>query len=106
MFANRHLAPLARLVLPIFGTLISLHCGSGTPTSPGTGATVSAISFGTTTVAAGSTLQGTVTLAGAAPAPGVTVLFTSSNPALATVQTPVTVPAGPPRTPPSAARPP
>ena len=94
MFANRHLAPLARLVLPVFGALISLHCGSSTPTGPGTSATVSAITFGTTTVAAGSALQGTVTLAGAAPASGVTVSLTSSNPAVATVQTPVTVPAG------------
>jgi hypothetical protein len=55
---------------------------------------VSAITFSATSVAAGAALQGTLTLGGAAPAQGVTVSLTSSNPAVATVQTPVMVPAG------------
>src|SRR5258708_6703040 len=95
MIATRYRTPTAWLVPAVLGALVSLHCGSsGSPTGPGTNATLSAITFSTTSVAAGGTLQGTVTLASVAPAQGATVSLTSSNPTVATVQTPVTVQAG------------
>jgi hypothetical protein len=64
-----------------------------TPTAPPP-ATLSAIALSPSTVAGGSTSQGTATLASAAPAGGTVVTLTSSNTARATVPASVTVVAG------------
>lgn len=55
---------------------------------------VSAVTLNATTIAAGASGQGTVSLTAAAPTGGTSVLLSSSSPAVVGVQTPVTVPAG------------
>jgi hypothetical protein len=64
--------------------------GSGTPQPP----SLSAISVAPTTVIGGTSSQGTVTLTAAAPAGGVVVSLSSTNPRVATVPASVTVPVG------------
>ena len=68
-------------------------CGSS-PSGPSTTATLVGISLSATSIPVGSTVQGTVTLAASAPSGGLTVALSSSNPSVATVQTPVTVLSG------------
>jgi hypothetical protein len=68
-------------------------CGSS-PSGPSTTATLAGISLSATSIPVGSTAQGTVTLAAPAPSGGLTVALSSSNPSVATVQTPVTVAPG------------
>jgi hypothetical protein len=66
---------------------------AGSPPQGGTGPTASALTLKPTSVTAGGTSQGTVTLSGPAPAGGAAVSLGSSNTA-ATVPPSVTVPAG------------
>lgn len=63
------------------------------PTSPSTMATVSTVALSATTVTVGSTVQATVSLK-AVTVTAVTIAVSSSNPAVATVQTSITIPAG------------
>lgn len=70
---------------------------SSMPTSPSTptsSATLSDISLNASTVLPGRTVQGTLTLAEVAPASGVTATVSSSNAAVATVPSTVSIPAG------------
>ena len=69
-------------------------CGSSPAAPTKTGSSVSGVALAATSVAAGSTDQGTVTLLTAASAGGASVSLSSSNPLVATVQTPVTIQAG------------
>ncbi len=87
---------LARLVGVCCAAVAMMHCGgSGSPTVPTTtSAAVSGITLNATSVAAGSSGQGTVSLTAAASAGGASISLSSSNPAAATVQTPVTIQAG------------
>jgi hypothetical protein len=83
-----------RIVAICVVALAAIGCsGSGSPTTP-TNATGINVTLSASTLAAGSTTQGTVTLAAMAPAGGATVTLSSSNTAVASVQTPVTVAAG------------
>src|SRR5580704_9566607 len=88
---NFHL--LAATVVAVVATI---QCGgSSSPTMPTiTSPAVSGIALNGTSVAAGGSVQGTVSLTAAASTGGVSVSLSSSNPAVATVQTPVIVPAG------------
>ena len=83
---------LATMLLVTFG---AIKCGSSSPAGPSTGTpTVSSVTLSAATVPAGGTGQATVSLTAAAPAGGSSVALSTSNPAVATVQTPVLVPAG------------
>lgn len=68
-------------------------CGSGSPTTP-TNGSIASVTLAASSVAAGANIQGTVTLASAAGAGGVTVGLSSSNPAIATVQASVAIASG------------
>src|SRR5690349_4392097 len=83
-----------RVLAIVLGACVVASCAkASSPTAPG-GVTISAIAFSAPNVAAGATLQGTVTLTGAAPSQGVTISLTSSNPAIATVPASVTAASG------------
>ncbi len=84
----------ARVVAVLAAAVGALHCSSSTtaPTN-GTGA-VASVTLASSAIVAGSTIQGTVTLAAAAASGGASVTLSSSNAAVATVQSPVTVAAG------------
>ena len=69
-------------------------CGSSSPSAPSQTNTIARLALSAATIAPGAAAQGTVTLTNPAPAGGVAVALSSSNSAVATVQTPVTVPAG------------
>jgi len=88
--------PSATMVATLVAALSTIQCSSsGSPSAPTTGGSaVVSVTLNTSTLAAGSTTQGTVTLAAAAPASGANVALTSSNPAVATVQTSIAIAAG------------
>ena len=80
-------------VLRVFFVLTGLMaaaCGSNSPTSPGSGSIASVTLVGTT-ITAGSTVQGTVTLTSVAGSSGATVGLSSSNPSVAAVPPSVNV---------------
>lgn len=68
--------------------------GAATPPPPPSSVTLASISLNPTSVTAGSSSQGTVTLSAAAPTGGAGVALSSSNTAVATVPATVVVPAG------------
>ncbi len=77
--------------------MLAACSSSSSPTSPSTpasAATLADISLNANTVLPGKTVQGTLTLGEAAPASGVTASMSSSNAAVATVPTTVSIPAG------------
>ena len=84
------------IVGTVIAALATIQCsGSGSPATPTNGGiTIASVALNASSVAAGSTIQGTVNLAAAAPAGGAIVALVSSNPAVATVQTPLTIAAG------------
>ena len=88
--ANSMLA-IAALAATIFTTV---QCGGSSPSSPTTTGAVATVSLNASSVSAGGTSQGTVTLASAAPSGGSNVSLASSNAAVATVPASVTVAAG------------
>jgi hypothetical protein len=76
-------------------TVCMIQCGGSTTTpTVATMPGVSGVALNATSVAAGSSGLGTVSLTGAALAGGASISLSSSNPAVATVQTPVSVQAG------------
>jgi hypothetical protein len=84
--------------LPMFAAifvaaLATVRCGSESPTQPTTQA-ISSVALSASSGAAGTTVQGTVTLSAAAPTGGASVSLSSSNTAMATVPAAVTVAAG------------
>ena len=82
-------------IVTLVCAVVSVQCGSNSPSSPSpNGVTLSGVSLAAASVAAGSTAGGTVTLTAPAPAGGVSVALSSSNSAVASVQTPVTIAAG------------
>jgi hypothetical protein len=88
--------PLRNLVrvAAVITVITAVGCGRGSsPTSP-TGGAIASVTLAGASVAAGNSIQGTVTLATAAGGSGVTVGLSSSNPAVATVSSSVDVPAG------------
>jgi trimeric autotransporter adhesin len=80
--------------LLIIAALLMIGCGSSPAAPTKTGSSVSGVALAATSVAVGSTDQGTVTLVTAASPGGASVALSSSNPLVATVQTPVTILAG------------
>ncbi len=92
-----HLYPqrFLTLALTVSAATFAIQCGgSSTPAAPSpTGPTVSGVAMSASSFALGGTGQGTVTLS-AAPSAATAVTLTSSNPAVATVQSSVTLAAG------------
>jgi hypothetical protein len=89
-------SPPSTLATIALASLLLTQCGGSTtaPTAAPTAPGVSSVALNATNVAAGSSGQGTVSLTGAALAGGASISLTSSNPAVATVQTPVMVQPG------------
>ena len=82
-------------IVTLVCAVVSIHCSSNSPSSPSpNGAVLSGVSLAAASVTAGSTSSGTVTLMAPAPSGGVTIALSSSNPAVASVQTPVTIAVG------------
>lgn len=73
--------------------LVAASCGSNAPTSPTSGS-IAGVTLSGTSVAAGYSIQGTVTLATAAGASGATVGLSSSNPSVATVPASLNIASG------------
>jgi hypothetical protein len=88
--------PFVTLAATVIAAVAMIQCGgSGSTTAPTTTMpTVSGVTLNATSVAAGSTGQGTVSLTAAASTGGANISLSSSNPAVATVQTPVTIQPG------------
>jgi len=85
---------LTMLAATLAVALFTIQCsGSGSPSTPTNGA-VASVTLAASTLAAGSTTQGTVTLTAPAPAGGANVALASSNPAIATVQSSIAVAPG------------
>ena len=82
------------LPLATIAALLMTGCGSSPAAPTKTGSSVSGVALAAATVVAGSTDLGTVTLVTAASVGGASVSLSSSNPLVATVQTPVTILAG------------
>jgi len=88
--------PFAGFAATLIAALFTIQCSSsGSPTAATNGRSeVASVTLNTSTLAAGSTTQGTVALAAAAPAGGANVALTSSNSAVATVQNSIAIAAG------------
>jgi hypothetical protein len=87
-------SPLVEFTGILVAALCAARCGSSSPSSPTTtGPGVSSVAVSASTIGIGGTAQGTVTVA-AAPTVAASITLTSSNPAVATVQSPVTLQAG------------
>ena len=88
-------ASFAALALTLLAALSLVGCGSSgsstgpTPTAPG----LSGVALTASTISVGSTGQGTVSLVAAAST-ATSIALTTSNPAIATVQSPVTIQPG------------
>ena len=92
---KRRATPGAALAVILLITVGTISCGSNSPAAPSAGTpTVSGVTLSAATVPAGGTGQATVSLSAAAPAGGASVALSTSNPSVATVPTPVLVPAG------------
>jgi hypothetical protein len=94
MNIKRRKTPLSALVAIIGAAAVTMQCsGSASPTQATTLA-MSGVALSSSSIPIGTTVQGTVSLTTAASAGGASVLLSSSNTAVATVPTPVTVQAG------------
>ena len=96
MKIHQHTTRVVTLVTIGFAAVAVSECGrSSSPTGPSTAIVgVSGVALNATSIVEGSTLQGAVSLALAAPDGGATVSLSSSDPGVATVQTSVTIQAG------------
>src|SRR5690349_4016589 len=75
----------------LFATLTAIQCASSSmPTAP---ASTIAVALNAATIAAGATVQGTISVANP-PASGATIALSSSNPAVAAVPSTVALQAG------------
>lgn len=72
----------------------TVACSSSSPTAPTTSGSISALSLSASAAAPGMIVTGTITLSGAAPSEGASVILTSSDISAATVPATVTVPVG------------
>jgi hypothetical protein len=95
MMKLRSRSPFLAFSLILFAALSVARCGgSSSPSSPTTtGPAMSGVTLSAATIGIGSVAQGTVSVS-AAPTVAASVTLTSSNPAVATVQSPVTIPVG------------
>ena len=96
MTINRRATPFVTLAITVVATIATIQCGGpSSPTGPATASpAVSSVTLNPTSIAAGSSGQGTVSLTAAASTGGASLSLSSSNPAVATVQTPVIIAAG------------
>jgi trimeric autotransporter adhesin len=85
--------PLALFAAALIAALAAGGCGSKSPTTPTTSGTISDVSLNAGSVSTGATVEGSVKLTAAATE-ATSVVLSSSNPAVATVQTPVTIASG------------
>jgi hypothetical protein len=92
----RRATALIMLAATMVAAVAMIQCGgSSSPTEPTTMTpAVSGVALNTTSVAVGSSGQGTISLTAAASTGGANISLSSSNPAVATVQTAVTIQAG------------
>jgi hypothetical protein len=93
---NRRATPFVTFATAAVATVAMIQCG-GSDSSTGPTTTtlaVSSVALSATSLAAGSSGQGTLSLTAAAPTAGANISLSSSNPTVATVQTPVMIPAG------------
>ena len=90
----RHDASLFALILVATAALTAGCSSSRTPTSPTTSPTVSGVALNVSTVSAGTTVQGTVSLSGSVDTAGASLSLSSSNTAVAAVVTPLLISAG------------
>jgi hypothetical protein len=92
---NRRATPFVALAVAVVAGFAIIQCGgSASPTGPTTTTlTVSRVTLSATSIAAGSSGQATVSLTAAAST-ATNITLTSSNPAIATVQTPITIQPG------------
>ena len=93
MTTNHRKTQLTILAVTIVAAFATIHC-SGSTTQPTSGPAMAGVALSASSIAAGTTMLGTVTLTSAAAAGGASVSLSSSNTAVATVQTPIMVPAG------------
>jgi hypothetical protein len=90
-FRRQRATALAWIAL---ATISASRCGgSSTPAAPTTSLAMSAVALSASSITIGSTAQGTVSLSTTATST-TSITLTSSNPSVATVQTPVTVQVG------------
>ena len=96
MTLHRFAKPFVALTMILFTAAATIRCsGSDSPSGPSNGGLgVSNVALGVTSVAAGVTWQATVSITAPAPAGGATISLSSTNPAVATVQSSAMVPAG------------
>ncbi len=96
MRITRRATPFAALAAMLVIGATTIQCGgSGSPAAPSNGSpAVSGVTLSAAVLHEGGTAQATVSLTASAPAGGVTVALSTSNAAVATVPTPVLVPAG------------
>jgi trimeric autotransporter adhesin len=83
----------ASSIIMVVAALGAARCGSSSTTAPTNGTAISEVSLAATTASVGATVQGTVKLSAPATA-SASIALSSSNAAVATVQSPVTVQAG------------
>lgn len=92
---NRRATSSITLAIAMVAAVAVVQFGcSGSPTTPTTTPAVSGVTLNATSVAAGNNGQGTVSLTAAASTGGASISLSSSNPAVATVQTPIAIQAG------------
>ena len=95
MSINRATPFVALATIVVAAVAMFQYGCSGSPTAAtNTTVAISGVALSATSVVAGGSDQGTVSLTAAASTGGATISLSSSNPAVATVQTPVTIPAG------------
>jgi hypothetical protein len=93
---NRTATPFVTFVITVVATVALIQCSrSRSPSSPTTNnPDISNVTLNATSVTAGSSAQGTVSLTAVAAAGGASISLSSSAPTVATVQTPLIIPAG------------
>lgn len=101
MRINNSTRPIVQTIAMSILAVSVVACGSSStsPSGPGgsggsSSSKVTGVALSVTTATPGSTVQGTVTIASAAPEAGAVVTLASSNPSVATVPAQITVPAG------------
>ena len=77
----------------VAAALVAIQCSHSSPTGPTAGSTVFSVTLTQTSLVAGGTSAGAVSLAAISSSAAI-ITMTSSNPSVATVQTPITIPAG------------
>jgi trimeric autotransporter adhesin len=91
---SRHTIQLAALVATAVLIFTTVQCGGSSTAATSSSTGVASVALNASSMAAGGSVQGTVTLSAAAPTGGLNLSLTSSNTAVANVQSALTIPAG------------